>query len=101
MVCRVSALLTILLLRASAFGVLIAYEPFDYKKGELLFGKTNGFGFTSAWMPAGFNAKVPEGFEIRAGRLEFQNLATQGTNHVSVDQVPKEYEQIYGLGRTV
>ena len=101
MVSRVFVLLTILLLRSPVLAVLIAYEPFDYKKGELLLGKTNGIGFTSAWMPAGFNAKVPEGFEIRAGRLEFQDLATKGTNHVSADAVPKEYGEIYGVGRTV
>ena len=99
--CRALLVVLILLSRVTVWGVLIAYEPFDYPKGELLLGKTNGFGFTSPWMPAGFNARVPEGFEVRAGRLGYENLATQGTNHVSADQVPKEYYQIYGLGRTV
>ena len=101
MVWRVLGFLTTLLVQSSLFGALIAYEPFDYKAGELLMGQTNGLGFTSPWKPAGFNAKVPEGFEIRAGRLEFQNLATQGTNHVSASAVPKEYGEIYGVGRTV
>src|SRR6266404_7734239 len=100
-VLRIFILLVIEFVGAQTFGALIAYEPFDYKAGELLLGKTNGFGFSGPWIPAGFNARVPEGFEIRAGRLEFQNLATEGTNHVSADQVPKDYEEIYGLGRTV
>jgi hypothetical protein len=99
MVCRSFALLTILCFPLSAPAALIAYEPFDYQSGELLLGKTNGFGFASAWMPGGFNARVPEGFEIRPGRLVYQNLATKGTNHVSADQVAKEYNHIYGLGR--
>jgi hypothetical protein len=101
MVYRVLLVVAFVLVRVSASGALVAYEPFDYKKGELLLGKTNGFGFTGPWMSAGFNARVAEGFEVRAGRLKFENLATQGTNHVSADQVPKEYGEIYGLGRTV
>jgi hypothetical protein len=80
---------------------LIAYEPFDYPAGELLLGKTNGFGFTNAWSPAGFNARVPEGFELRPGRLQFANLATRGTTRVAAEGVHKEYSEIYGLGRRV
>src|SRR5437868_13517117 len=83
------------------FAVLITYEPFDYPNGELLVGKTNGFGFISAWEPAGFNARTPELFEMRPGPLNFQNLAATGTNHLSADGVPQLYPGIAGLGRMV
>lgn len=84
------------LLSVPLYAELIPYEPLDYKIGELLLGQTNGFGFTSPWMPAGFNARVPEGFEMRAGGLQFQTLAITGTNHVAADGIPKEYPRING-----
>jgi len=87
--------------QAPIVAALVAYEPFDYAKGDLLVGKTNGFGFISAWEPAGFNARTPELFEMKPGRLGYAGLAQKGTNHVRVEAVPQLESGIAGVGRVV
>jgi hypothetical protein len=66
---------------------LLAYEPFDYPDGTPLLQQTNGLGFTSNWIPGGFNASIHEVFRIKAGAMKYPGLATQGTNHASAEAV--------------
>jgi hypothetical protein len=80
---------------------LIAYEPFDYEANVPVVGQTNGFGFTSAWVPGGFNARLFDLFHINAGALTFPGLATKGTNHASGEAPPPGTGGIAGVGRVL
>jgi hypothetical protein len=78
---------------------LIAYEPFDYEANVPIVGQTNGFGFTSAWVPGGFNARLFDLFHINSGALTFPGLATKGTNHAGGEAPPPGTPGIAGVGR--
>lgn len=97
---RSFAIACLLLVSASVSrAALIAYEPFDYEANVPIVGQTNGFGFTSAWVPGGFNARLFDLFHIHSGALAFPGLATKGTNHASGEAPPPGTPGIAGLGR--
>lgn len=82
---------------ARAMAELIAYEPFDYAESTSLVGANGGIGFSSAWAPGGFNAKLYTSFHFSPGGLTYPGLATQGGVHVNAD--PVTTGGIAGLGR--
>lgn len=77
---------------------LLAYEPFDYPPDAPIVGQTNGMGFTSAWVPGGFNARLFDLFRMNRGALIYPNLATKGTNHASAEAPPPGTPGIAGVG---
>lgn len=89
------------LIASPARAALIVYEPFDYAANVPIVGQTNGIGFTSAWVPGGFNARLFELFHIDAGALTYPGLATKGTNHASGEAPPLGTPGIAGVGRVL
>jgi hypothetical protein len=84
-----------------AKAALVVYEPFDYPADTPLVGKTNGIGFTSAWVPGGFNARLFDLFKVDRGALTYPNLAAKGTNHAAADAPPPGTPGIAGTGRVL
>jgi len=78
---------------------LLVYEPFDYPPDAPIVGQTNGMGFTSAWVPGGFNARLFDLFRMNRGALIYPNLAIKGTNRASGDAPPPGTPGIAGVGR--
>jgi hypothetical protein len=96
-----SAAVLLLLSVIASRAALIAYEPFDYEANGPIVGQTNGFGFSSAWVPGGFNARLFDLFHINSGALSFPGLATKGTNHATGEAPPPGTPGIAGVGRVL
>jgi hypothetical protein len=91
--------LVVVVTSGRAAAALIAYEPFDYPTHAPLVGQTNGIGFSSGWLPGGFNATLFDLFTMERGALPYPALATKGTNHVSGATPPDGTPGIAGVGR--
>ena len=89
--------MTSTLMRFQLHAALLVYEPFDYPADASLLQQTNGLGFSSPWIPGGFNATIHDVFRIKAGPMKYPGLATQGTNHASIEAIVEP--GIAGLSR--
>ena len=79
------AILAALLAGSRAQAALLAYEPFDYPANVQLVGRTNGFGFSTAWTNAGYDPRLRP-FIMKSGALDYPGLAVQGTNCLNASE---------------
>ena len=78
---------TLVLSHATAQATLVAYDGFNYgPAGSDLQGNGGGFGFSSPWIPGGFNASINNNYDIATGSLGFGSLLTSGNSVVTGPQ---------------
>jgi len=87
----------LLVVSATSYADLVAYEGFDYQAGRDLLGTSGGFGFTGSWYARGYNANVFNVYDTAGGSLSYSLLPTSG-GRVQASALTT-FGQMGGIGR--